>query len=115
MAKQAKASRPRLADRLAASLDELQRHFQGEKTGVIVYPPGVPPKLVRAIYRAKAKREKRGLSVADVAATVGVPESQISKIEKCQLKRITVAVLDGYAKAVGVELHISVGTTAKAK
>jgi ribosome-binding protein aMBF1 (putative translation factor) len=115
MAKKTKAGRPKLADRLAASLDELRRHFNGEKTGVVVYPPGVPPKLVRAIYKAVAKREKRGLSVADVALAVGVPESRIGDIEKCRLKAITVEVLDGYAKAVGVELRFSVGAAAKTK
>lgn len=115
MAKKTKTGRPRLAARIADSLDELRRHFNGEKTGVVVYPPGVPPKLVRAIHKAKAKREKRGLSTADVALAIGVPEALIVGIESCRLKAITVDVLDGYAKAVGVELRFSVGTPAKAK
>jgi ribosome-binding protein aMBF1 (putative translation factor) len=106
----------RVAEDIKAGLDEVRRFLQGEKgTGVVMYPPGVPPKLVRAIHKAKVKREKRGLSVADVALAVGVSEAQIVSIEKCRLKTITVEVLDEYAKAVGVELRFSVGATAKTK
>ncbi len=105
----AKPKLGRVARDIKAGLDEYRRHLRGEKTGVVVYPPGVPPALVRAIHKAKAKREKLGLSVADVATAAGVLESHVVNIEGCRLNAITVESLDGYAKAVGVELRFSVG------
>ncbi len=108
-----KATRPRLAERLAGGLDELTRFFRGEKdTGVNVVWVPVPP-VAAAVRELKAAREAAGLSVADVAASVGVSADAVKKLETGKVKRPTVAMLEAYAKAVGKELRLAVVSPAK--
>lgn len=62
----------------------------------------------QAVLALKTERERRGLSLADVAAASGIGKASLSRLETGKAVNPTVDTLLRYAAAVGVRLDWSV-------
>lgn len=56
----------------------------------------------------KAARKAAGVSVAEVAAAVGMTRNEIARLESGRMTNPTIDTLERYAKAVGRQLRVSV-------
>jgi len=64
--------------------------------------------LIAALRQLKAERERRGLSLADVAARSGIDKSRLSKLENDPYPNMTFLTLMRIAEAIGVKLTIGI-------
>src|SRR5205085_1623720 len=64
---------------------------------------------VRALLcQLRARREEKGLSLADLTQLTGMDRSAIAKLENGQRANPTIATLSRYARALGKRLVLSV-------
>ena len=97
----AKKVRPPLYERLSEGIDEMRRHFAGEKTGVTVTVHVSPKLAATVVAEVKAAREAAGLTLAQVAARSRLTVGTLSKLESGTTPNPTVDTLARYAAAVG--------------
>ena len=97
----AKKVRPPLYERLSEGIDEMRRHFAGEKTGVTVTVHVSPQYAATVVAEVKAAREAAGLTLAQVAARSRLTVGTLSKLESGKTPNPTVDTLARYAAAVG--------------
>jgi DNA-binding phage protein len=64
--------------------------------------------LQHALQALKAKREERGVSLAELQRLSGIDRARLSRLESDPSANPTIATLDRIAHALGVELRISV-------
>ncbi len=70
--------------------------------------------LLSALGRIKRERDRRGLTLADVAEASGLDKGMLSRLENGKFLNPTMPTLWRYALAVGVELRLEMHvTTAK--
>lgn len=62
--------------------------------------------LLSALARIKQERERRGLTLANVAEASGLDKAALSRLENGKLLNPTISTLWRYARAVGVELRL---------
>lgn len=73
------------------------------------FPPAKsPPEVAAAMASLRDERERRGLSLADVAERSGLDRALISRLENGKVPNPTVATLDRYAAALGKRLRMVV-------
>lgn len=71
------------------------------------YPPAaLDPDTLAFLTAMRAERERRGLSLTDVAERSGIDRATISKLETGKIPNPTIATLRKYSEAVGVELKL---------
>lgn len=58
-------------------------------------------------HHARELREGRGLTQAQLAASLGVGPSQVSRIERGDLEGVRIGTLRAHAAALGAELSIN--------
>ncbi len=83
-----------------ANMPRLQQEAQRRKGELDV--------LVATLGRLKAERERRGLSLGDVASRSGIDKSRLSKLENAPHPNPTFRTLMRIADAIGVRLTIGV-------
>lgn len=81
------------------SLDDLIR--DGECDPDAVMTMGMYFDVQRALQSLKRERERRGLSIADLAARSGLDRAVISRLENGKQDNPTIATLMRYAAAIG--------------
>jgi DNA-binding phage protein len=64
--------------------------------------------LQHALQILKAKREERGVSLAEVQRRSGIDRARLSRLESDPSANPTIETLDRIAHALGVELRISI-------
>ena len=64
--------------------------------------------LQHAVQALKAKRQERGLSLAELQRMSGIDRARLSRLESDSTANPTIETLDRIARALGVELRISV-------
>ena len=67
--------------------------------------------LLSALGRIKRERDRRGLTLADVAEASGLDKGMLSRLENGKLLNLTMLTLCRYARAVGVELRLETHVT----
>ena len=67
--------------------------------------------FLSALGALKDERERRGLTLSQVAASSGVDEETLSRLESGKLFNPTMFTLWQYARAVGVKLRLTVDTS----
>jgi DNA-binding phage protein len=65
-------------------------------------------RLQQALQALKAKRQERGLSLADVQRLSGIDRARLSRLESDPRANPTIETLDRIARALGVELRIAI-------
>ena len=85
-------------------LDELLA--SGDVTEVV--PQGEYLDLLAMLAELKKHRQRRGLSLADVAERSGMDRSAVSRLENGLYVNPTVGTLHRYAEAVGAEIGFSI-------
>ena len=90
-----------LRDALASG-EPLERRF----TVDAVERPGASPDpgLVEALAALRRERQRRGLSLSDVAGLTGISKGDLSKLETGKVGNPTVGTLRTYARALGRRL-----------
>jgi DNA-binding Xre family transcriptional regulator len=72
-------------------------------------------KWVRAVVNAlKARRHRRGLSLADLARLTGIAKPNLSRLENSIHSTPTLDTLERYARAVGMTVRIELADTSAA-
>jgi hypothetical protein len=94
-----KAERARFS-RERPTLEELTA--SGEYEGP--HPHGATMALLSALARVRLERERRGQTLADVAARSGLDKAMLSRLENGHVRNPTFSTLWRYAHAVGVDL-----------
>lgn len=84
--------------------EELARDIEGYRRE---YPPAADPELAATPAGLRTERERRGLSLADMADRTGIDRATISKRETGRLPNPTVGTLRTYALALGRRLKWS--------
>jgi hypothetical protein len=85
-----------------AEEDEVIRKVREE------FPPAKPDAETLALIAAlKQQRERRGLTLDDVAERSGLPRAALGGLEQGSIPSPTLALLGGYAAAVGQRLCVS--------
>ena len=67
--------------------------------------------LLSALARIKKERDRRGLTLADIAEASGLDKGMLSRLENGKLLNPTMLTLCRYARAVGVELRLEIHVT----
>ncbi len=68
------------------------------------YPPAGDPELLAALAGLRRERERRGLSLTDLAERTGIDRATISKLETGKIANPTVGTLRTLARALGQKL-----------
>ncbi len=93
-ARRADRQTPEYQEGLARDIDAYRRE----------YPPVGDPELIEALAGLRRKRERRGLSLTDMAERTGIDRATISKLETGKLANPTIGTLRAYARALGRRL-----------
>lgn len=119
MAHNPKANKTNRTAAESARLKDLRERFQnerptletlvnsGEYSAPITQEENFALMQFAAVY--KAVRQKKGLSLAEVAAITGIDKSQLSRIENALNPNPTIATLEAMAHAVGRRVRIDIG------
>jgi len=99
-------------------LEEIRERFQRERPGLDdllasgdvteVVPQGEYLDLLAMLAELKKHRQRRGLTLADVAERSGMDRSAVSRLENGVYVNPTVDTLHRYAEAVGAEIGFSI-------
>ena len=93
-ARRADRQTPEYQEGLARDIDAYRRE----------YPPVGDPELIEALAGLRRERERRGLSLTDMAERTGIDRATISKLETGKLANPTIGTLRTYARALGRRL-----------
>lgn len=77
------------------------------------HPPVGDPELIEALAALRRERERRGLSLTDMAERTGIDRATISKLETGKIANPTIGTLKTYAGALGQRLAWTLEAVAK--
>ena len=96
-----KAKRPSLGERLVAAMGEVKAHADGKPNACRILSA---PSWSHCVVELRKRRLADGLTQADIAARSGLRIEIVSKLELGKIADPSLAILDGYAAALGVKI-----------
>lgn len=78
-------------------------------------PAAAPAELCEVMADLRAERERRGLSLADIADRTGLDRAMVSRLENGKIANPTLATLVRYAGALGKRVTLTLRDAAVAR
>jgi ribosome-binding protein aMBF1 (putative translation factor) len=97
--------------KLRRSLDQEQASLKAEGKAKLTQARARRAELAKVFSCLKAEREKQGLSLADMSERCGMAREVISRLESLQSPNPTIATIQRYATALGLEVTLSLTPT----
>lgn len=96
---------------LRRSLDKEKASLKAEGKAKVTQARAKRAELGKVFSCLKTEREKQGLSLADMSERCGMAREVISRLENQQSPNPTIATIQRYATALGLEVTLSLTPT----